>query len=509
RLAARKMFLAGDTTGLWLVVPDEKQRTFSIAYRPSGQQWRWNRHGLSGEVAAAVAVNEQLHVLFKSGGCHIYGFDVDFAGPKLPGLLLAACAIDRENGKSTSVLAVTRDAGPPSRRSGHAPPDAGAAVEPANLTLRYQAGDGWPVMAELEVVPLGPEDRLFVAAVGTRVHLLVCAASGEAKDLRTFADGQWTVTKLTGELARAKVLAMPVVDGRTVIVVETPTLAGRTLRLAFADNPSGALIEMEPRQVVPQEARGPLAATFSNKRLALFWWETETLRGISCDTDGGCFPLEEMSLLDHVPSNGQADVFLHYVLWILMLTIFAIMFLPGRNVSRGPMAIPIASRPADLSKRIVAGAIDMILACIVAAPIVPDLPRDLDGLTELMRQAPIPDQIIYANLIVLGSYTAYSIAMEWRYGATLGKMIFKLRVVAEGGRRPSVREILLRNLSRMILLTSGYLLPLLVLFPLLNPARQRLGDILARTAVLDARSVPPLGSSSHPDDTQPPGESTD
>ena len=93
----------------------------------------------------------------------------------------------------------------------------------------------------------------------------------------------------------------------------------------------------------------------------------------------------------------------------------------------------------------------------------------------------VPNWMIYGFVFSVGVYTPYCIVMEHRFGATLGKMLFRLTVVSDSGRRPGFRQILLRNLSRIPELRTG----LLLLVPLFTRYRQRLGDKLARTAVID------------------------
>jgi uncharacterized RDD family membrane protein YckC len=80
--------------------------------------------------------------------------------------------------------------------------------------------------------------------------------------------------------------------------------------------------------------------------------------------------------------------------------------------------------------------------------------------------------------------------MEFRFGATLGKMIFSLRVVGQEGARFGWRVALLRNLVKIIEMSwPVVVLPLgLMLF---TRYRQRTGDFVARTAVIDGKYVPP------------------
>ena len=86
--------------------------------------------------------------------------------------------------------------------------------------------------------------------------------------------------------------------------------------------------------------------------------------------------------------------------------------------------------------------------------------------------------------------------MERKFGRTVGKMIFKLSVITSLGRPAGLRQILLRNLVKVIEMSWAPLL----LFPLLNRNRLRLGDLVARTAVIDARIQPPPQETDQSDD---------
>jgi uncharacterized RDD family membrane protein YckC len=66
--------------------------------------------------------------------------------------------------------------------------------------------------------------------------------------------------------------------------------------------------------------------------------------------------------------------------------------------------------------------------------------------------------------------------------------------VKEDGSRPGLREAALRNATKivelsMLLSTMAWLMMIFVLLPLLTRNRQRLGDMIARTTVVEASSV--------------------
>jgi uncharacterized RDD family membrane protein YckC len=108
--------------------------------------------------------------------------------------------------------------------------------------------------------------------------------------------------------------------------------------------------------------------------------------------------------------------------------------------------------------------------------------------------------IIFISIAVSLSYLVYAIVMERIFGATLGKMLFRLLVINDEGSKPGLKEAILRNVLKVMEISWMPLpwlpLPPLLLVPLLTRHHQRLGDILGRTAVIDARLFMPT----------PPGE---
>ncbi|MCK4277017.1 MAG: RDD family protein, partial [Phycisphaerae bacterium] len=111
----------------------------------------------------------------------------------------------------------------------------------------------------------------------------------------------------------------------------------------------------------------------------------------------------------------------------------------------------------------------------------------------------------YAQILTFLSFTAYGVVMELRFGATVGKLIFKLRVTASEGTRAGLRAVLLRNLVKIVELYWPPLFLLIVLLVALNRNHQRLGDLMGQTAVIDNSATPPEPAESQPADKPPPG----
>jgi uncharacterized RDD family membrane protein YckC len=95
-----------------------------------------------------------------------------------------------------------------------------------------------------------------------------------------------------------------------------------------------------------------------------------------------------------------------------------------------------------------------------------------------------PWLLITLAIIVFGAMPfAYFVIAEWRFGATLGKRVMRIRVLTELGAPIGARESLVRNLVRVIdFLPSTYLLGGIV--ALISSRSQRLGDMAAGTVAV-------------------------
>jgi uncharacterized RDD family membrane protein YckC len=102
------------------------------------------------------------------------------------------------------------------------------------------------------------------------------------------------------------------------------------------------------------------------------------------------------------------------------------------------------------------------------------------GIGRLIDTAPL---YIYGPYAL--SFFLYYIVLEGLQGATIGKMLVKIRVVQEDGSACGFGPALVRNLLRII---DG--LPLLYVIGLIliyrSPRKQRLGDRVAKTIVIKA-----------------------
>ncbi len=77
----------------------------------------------------------------------------------------------------------------------------------------------------------------------------------------------------------------------------------------------------------------------------------------------------------------------------------------------------------------------------------------------------------------------YLIITESIWGQSLGKKLFRIKVVMEDGKKSTIIAAILRNLFRIVdVIFGGYLLALIVMT--LTQKRQRVGDLIAKTVVV-------------------------
>ena len=185
-----------------------------------------------------------------------------------------------------------------------------------------------------------------------------------------------------------------------------------------------------------------------------------------------------------------------------MVTVFIIAILitfslRSKLAARGPFSLPANAVPAPLGKRLVAAMLDLLPMTFISSAIFlsgafGDVPQlTIEDIQHMAYQQGLPNFMAYFVVTALALYAAYCFVMELRYGATLGKMAMRIKVIGDDGERPAPAQLLLRNLVKIVELAWPPVgLPILLLLPLLNRNRQRLGDMFARTTVVDSKPLP-------------------
>ena len=99
-------------------------------------------------------------------------------------------------------------------------------------------------------------------------------------------------------------------------------------------------------------------------------------------------------------------------------------------------------------------------------------------------------------LLTIGAVFLYFTMMEGFLGATIGKMVFRVKVVKEDGSGCGIGAALVRNLLRIVDGLFFYVVGAVLIVR--SQKRQRLGDRIAKTVVIRPRRVPSAYGSMYP-----------
>ena len=518
-----KLILAGDSRTLWLVRSNKERSAFAVVARPAGKKWRWIARQLVGAPTMAAVSDGQVHVLFDSGAQRIFrmGSSESVPGSRVAAMSLAICAAtDFGSIPGASLLAVAAEKAPrpaaetaratqPTSRSHSRPAGAGGqstdSIQPAHsvrLVVRQKTPTEWREVADMLHQPAGPGGRGFLAALGQTVFLALAGGDGPNR-LWALEGRAWREISLPDRLARLDLLALLTVEDRLVLALMDREAdgRGRQVHLAMTDATAGELSVRSVRKdkvVRSWPAGTDLHVARPGNELALLWKEDSRIRLGSCDLTGKFMPMADVTVFDKLPSEGRGQRLHQQVQWAVMLLVFALVFRP-RN--RAVFVLPPGLHPAPMPRRILAVLVDTApFGMLSAGFFASDLRTTVVDWHEVRASNIVPDAVLYWQLLAVGLYTVYATVMEARRGATIGKTILQMRVVDGEGKPPRLWAVILRNVARMIPLLWGQLLFLLLLFSIFNAARQRLGDVLARTCVIDARFVPPPLPADEPGD---------
>ena len=535
----RSWLSAGDAQGLWLTRVGGADGTFDLLTRPLGGRWNWVSTELAGVPVAVAAIGGNLHVVFQSGQYRIYspGGGEGTPGDGLETAPLSMCGGTLADSSTPTVVAIL----PPQKASATAattspappppPPKAKAspkgkgesvAGEPVvTLEVRQNVRLRWQHLADLPV-PASTAGAGIRSAIFDGVPCVLVL--DPAPKLLAWRDSAWQELPLNPPAGHVTILGLVAVEDRLAVLAAVEGEGGgRMLEVGtYTAKDRGfswqAVTENGKSSAWPAD-RVAMPARLGS-RVAMVWRQGHELMLAAFSPVTGqlepaeAVPADDQSSLDEL---GE-EVYNYFLLGVFVLVVLSLLR-PRGPVPYKPFLLPPNIVPANLGRRLLAAVIDL-LPCNLVAGIWVQLfmpsyaTRDMNDL--LLRavndKITPPFHFVLAGILVLMVYIPYCVVMEKRFGATLGKRIMKLRVVGDEGQNLSIREAMLRNLLKVLEFSWVPLLPLLFLVPLISRNRQRLGDMLARTVVIDSRGVPqppPLpgqdgGSASNEDDPSDP-----
>ena len=557
-----RFLLTGSDSAVWLVRTDDAKGTFDIALREKGGNWKWLFQQLTGRPNQAVAGTRKLCVLFVSP---LEELVFDESGTQAPALTpqdplwpagaapLAMCQWqDAGSGRLVGVAAVVPRPPGPTTASSPATASAAAAIpelrpRPATQATRGERtvtlgifrrlGANWTHLADLPDVTIGDSSRVLATTAMGRLYLMISEPPRGPNRMLVWADGQWRTIPLAGALAEDAPLAMATVAKRVVVALAgSADQAGcREIKLAeMAAAAAGFSVQKMLLGDKPFTFRvGTLPEiTRMDDQLAMLWQDANGPAFGTCQPRlGQLVPAGAVDVFNHAPESDAAQGLWNTITWIIVVGIFAITMLYRPQGAAEPFILPAGVRPGNIGKRLLALLIDMVPCSLLTslaweAWLLGTKAMSEAQLTDMVQRAfravqddKLPDfpiSIAILGVAVMATFVIYCLFMEARYGATLGKMLLKLRVVGNGGRRADLRQCVIRNLMKVLELSVMPPLMMLILVSMVmivTRYNQRFGDLLARTAVIDAASLPlgglPMGPTQGADNQPPawPGSS--
>lgn len=370
--------------------------------------------------------------------------------------------------------------------------------------VRYQRG-AWrrdrdaPQWLTLDLV--GSDGPVWLAASDGVCHLFapppaaawaseLDAANGEL--LYSRSDGEaWTAPRPVPGIRLDRPLLAAVHRGEVLLLVRSPTNGTPSLVRGTQDGfAQGPALAGAGRQRGAPGSRcwavfgDRLAAGFLNERgeLSVGYWSL---------VDGSVLaePAPVEALIPRSPS--WAEQRLSFIACGLLAVLLVGVLWRRRDSLAVPAALPADQTTARHPRRLAAFVLDFLITlpvwALVMLPAVPPTLSELTGseLETALRGMQSKPEFAVRWLIAAGLFATYATVFEASMGATPGKRLLQCRVVNEQGQRCRFGAVALRNLIRVIEMFYLFQLMPAIILILLTRNRQRLGDLVAGTIVVE------------------------
>ncbi len=472
----------------WVVV--RKDGMFDLLSHSAAGAWEWAGVDIQGQVTAACSdtQGQLLLMTHAPNAMLVIGKDghTPQIGPAVPrahwpdsAQAVAACMRPGGEGNGETCLILLAGTGE---------------TDDTLLTLLALSGNTWQSLGTIAPVT-GKGLHYALATSGGRVYLQITTDQGgwlyqsPMREAQLAADDprplKWT------RQATSPATTLLTVGGSLYRLALTPEGDQWSLTMgpldpnAPAAMPTNAItLDTEPLRfpTIPQ------ACGFGDQ-IALLWYDGQEAKYTFADAHGAAEPARDLIKLNSPPPNTDGVKLYQYLFGGLIgLTLVAMFVIPAK-APLGPVILPVIYRPAPLIKRLLAAAIDlMLLSLPVTIYLGKNVPQPAVQNWEAWVDYQTACQVFLASyqgaVVMITSLTVfliYCVMMEMRFGATIGKAIFGLKVVSANGLPLGWREAIIRNTTKVLLLRILYL-PVLIMA--LNPARQRLGDMFGRSVVV-------------------------
>ena len=202
--------------------------------------------------------------------------------------------------------------------------------------------------------------------------------------------------------------------------------------------------------------------------------------------------LEALAPRPEAPVSQRTFRVLPYV--VLTLILLSVFIRRRRSVRAA--CLPPDLVPASHGRRLLA----FVLDALITAPAIVMI---MSGWLKYVEQsdafeanlktalADYPWELNWRWLVALAVYIAYCALFEAFRGATPGKLLSGCRVVSEDGERCGLGAIVVRNVLRCVEFAPGFTFAPMLILVFLTRNRQRLGDMVARSVVVEVPRTEP------------------
>ena len=500
----------GGASSLWVLYETytPQGRQTRVWMRQLDRRFRRPRQGREQPVGvrAAAALGNKLHI-FLANGAH-YRMGPQRISPQriLPGRAVAlylagdsaqdalyAVAKGAPSSSDQPTMAATQRAAPP--------PSTTTATVPAPEWALYRFVRGqWTRAADM---PTGfdQDDEHWLCADEGRVHLFGLGRGPDAPVWYCgWDDERWTSPEIVPVGPQANPVAAMVVNTYLVLVSQAPTGEGGSKVVVHRRRPTEKwqtselrTSNNEPIDISPDQ----LAVSALNDRIAVIgqfpgaerpsagFWSLE-----GGPPDGAIKPLPKWP----EPADEPMVPMLPEIAILAVLgAVMALTLWRRPDTVMREIPLPDQAALASIWRRLGAFALDVAPAIAVTAiywlPIWAQVQQDM-AIEDLSQaeQAEHYAVLLWPWLIIRVIYAVYCGLTEYRWGASPGKRLMRCWVLSVDLTRPRPKQIAIRNAVKILELQPE-ILPLLV-FIAFTRNRQRLGDLLAGTIVVEPGIAP-------------------
>ncbi|HPS52772.1 MAG TPA: RDD family protein [Phycisphaerae bacterium] len=505
---ADEIMFSGNEDGRWIARAYRLDNAdmFDIYHTSEGRPFEPLLQQIKGKLAAIQTVGRTLRVIYNERSCAIIGENGTLlTTSNLPGKFMAMCESPADPASQDELMVLV------------ARPD--CSRELAAASVQVKPDEWWclytsyglefkpvPARTGLTETKLGAT-RASMVQSGGKIYVLLFSSRGASlvtwsafEDWKKFPPFKETPHDILS------------IDDTIFLVYPRKVVNNANLELRMAKlSPEGKVGALMPvvdpltREALAWDADTKMTVSSLGQVAGICWKDRTKWDFLTVDEKARAGKTMTVDDLLRASSRMQRVEEVQQYFMIAIITAgFVVMFLLKPYVTTPRLLVlPPGLKPANMLKRVVAIIVDLMIVQIpigIAANYfiinVRNIPRD--EIMDMLKDDPqriveACPELLYFGMAFVVIFAIYGTAMEMMCGWTVGKRIMGLRVVTDDAIKPPLREAALRNIFKIVALVSispasdmVWYFILLVIVMFVTRYRQRIGDLVARTIVVEA-----------------------